>query len=186
VAQVGRQREAERAAAGFGVTGSEPALAQEAQLVLRHRSLQAEQQPVVHQARVVNPIGIDDQRARQAAEINQMMPVPAVARQPRRLDAVDRTDGAGAKLADQALEARTGRKTGTRPPEIVIDDGDGFEAGGAGSIGQSVLALLALQVAEHLRHRRLAYVDDGATRQMVSGDLGAHREPPRSGPPVLY
>ena len=174
-----RQREAERAAAGLAVPGGETALAEEVELVFGHRALQAEQQPVVHQARVVDTVRIDDQGAGQRAEIDQMMPVAPIARQPRRLEAEHRADGTGAEFGDQALEAGARGEAGARAAEVVVDHGDGREAGGARGIGEGVLPLLALEVAEHLRHRRLPDVDDGATRQMFSADLGAHRRPPR-------
>jgi hypothetical protein len=77
-----RQREAERAPAGLAVSCGEAALAEKVELVFGHRALQAEQQPVVHQTRVVDPVRIDHQRAGQRTEIDQMMPVAPVARQP--------------------------------------------------------------------------------------------------------
>ena len=103
-----RQREPERAAAGLAVPGGEAALPEEAELVLGHRPFQAEQQPVVHQARVVDAVRIDDQGAGQRAEVDQMVPVAPVARQPRGLEAEHRADGAGAELGDQTLEAGPG------------------------------------------------------------------------------
>ena len=177
--QTRRQREAERATVGLGVTCSKAPLAQKAELVLGHRSLQAEQQPVIHQARVVDPIRIDDQGAGQRAEIDQMMPVTPVARQPRRFDAEHRADGTGAEFGDQALEARARHEAGARAAKVVVDHGHGREAGGARGIGEGVLTLLAFEVAEDLRHRRLPDVDDGAARQMVSCDLSAHRRAAR-------
>ena len=104
-----------------------------------------------------------------------MMPVAPIARQPRRLDAEHGADGTGAEFGNQALEAGARGEAGARAAEVVVDHGDRHEAGGAGGVRESVLTLLALEVAEHLRHRRLPDVDDGATCQMISGDLGAHR-----------
>ena len=62
-AEAGRQREAKRAAARLRVPCGEAALPEEAELVLGHGAFQAEQQPVVHQARVVDAVRVDDQRA---------------------------------------------------------------------------------------------------------------------------
>src|SRR5262245_6004436 len=73
--QARRQREAERAAACLAVPGGQATLSEKAELLLGHCPLQAEQQPVVHQARVVDAVRIDDQGAGQRAEIDQMMPV---------------------------------------------------------------------------------------------------------------
>lgn len=57
------------------------ALAQQRQFQFARRALHAEQQPVVRQPRVVDPILIDNERADQAAELQQRMPIAAVARQ---------------------------------------------------------------------------------------------------------
>ena len=45
-----------------------------------------EQQPIVRMARIVDAVLVDDQRADQAAELEQRVPVATVARQPRCLD----------------------------------------------------------------------------------------------------
>ena len=61
--QTWRQREAERATVGLGVTCSKAPLAQKAELVLGHCSLQAEQQSVVDQPWVVDAIWVNHERA---------------------------------------------------------------------------------------------------------------------------
>jgi hypothetical protein len=98
------------------------------------------------------------------AEIDQMMPVAPIARQPRGFDAEHRADGTGAELGDQALEAGARREAGSRAAKVVVDHGHAREAGGARGVGEGVLTLLALEIAEDLRHRRLADVDDGTAR----------------------
>jgi hypothetical protein len=64
----------------LGVTSSDAALSHQAQFVFRHRSLQSEQQAVVDDSRIVGAIRIDDQGASERAQINEMMPIPPVAR----------------------------------------------------------------------------------------------------------
>ncbi len=169
----------------LAVPCGQAALSEKAKLVFGHRPLQAEQQSVVHQAWVVGAVRIDDQGAGQRAKVDQMMPVAPIARQPRCLEAEHGADGTGAELGHQALEARACGEAGARTAEVIVDHGDRHEAGGTGGVRESVLTLLALEIAEYLRHRRLPDVDDGATCQMISGDLGAHRLPPRcpSSPP---
>jgi hypothetical protein len=81
-AVAGRQGEPQLASASFTVPGLDAALAQQAELVLRHRSLQAKQKPIVDQPRIVNPVGINDQRPGQGTEVNEVVPIPAVAGQP--------------------------------------------------------------------------------------------------------
>src|SRR6185312_13904463 len=61
------KHEAVLAALGLGVSSGDSTLTKQAQLILRHRSLQSEKQAVVDKPRIVSPIGIDDQRAREGA-----------------------------------------------------------------------------------------------------------------------
>lgn len=61
-------------------------LAQDGQFHLAHRALHAQKKPVVGQLRVVHAVLIGQQAPHQAAELQQRVPVPAVAGEPRRLD----------------------------------------------------------------------------------------------------
>ena len=51
-------------------------LAQQRELEFAHGALQSKEQSVITPCRVVDPIGIDDQSPRQAAQLKQMVPVP--------------------------------------------------------------------------------------------------------------
>ncbi len=106
-AEARRKHEPELAAPRLGITGSDAALPHQAEFVFRHRPLQPEQQAVVDDSRIVGAIRIDDEGASERAQIDQMMPVPPVARQARRLDAVDSADIARAHHRDKPLEAGT-------------------------------------------------------------------------------
>jgi hypothetical protein len=55
----GRQAIAQLATARFRVASRKSAGAEQAQFVLGHRALEPEQQPVVHDPRVVHTVGID-------------------------------------------------------------------------------------------------------------------------------
>src|SRR3954468_8305653 len=77
-----RDGEEELAAAGLLLEGFERALTEERELHLAHGALHAEQKPVVRMARIVDPILIKDQRTDQAAELEQRVPVAAVAGEP--------------------------------------------------------------------------------------------------------
>ena len=55
------------------------ALLQKAQLVLGHRALQSEQQPVVRLPRLVDAIRVDEQRSDQSAQVDEVVPIPAIA-----------------------------------------------------------------------------------------------------------
>ena len=87
-----RKHEAVFAALRLGVAGGDAALAQQAQLIFRHRPLQPEQQAIVDESRIIGAVRIDDQRAGERAQVDQVMPVAPIARQPRSLDAIDGAD----------------------------------------------------------------------------------------------
>jgi hypothetical protein len=86
-------------------------LPQQAQLIFGHRPLQPEKQPIVDQARIVSTFGVDHQRSREGAQIDEMVPVAAVAGETGCLEAVDRADHARADGSDQLLEARPVHRT---------------------------------------------------------------------------
>ena len=172
-----RDGEEEFAAAGLLLQGFERALAEERELHLAHGALHAEQQPIVRMPRIVDPILVNDQRSDQAAELEQRVPVAAVAGEPRGLD---RDHGADAPLADggeQLLEARTG-DAGAGAAEIVVDHLDGSPPQRAGAVGESVLPTAALVIVENLIGGRLADIDESAAGQVFRRDLG-HRRLPR-------
>src|SRR5262249_18079416 len=105
------------------------------------------------------------------------MPVAAIAGKTRRFD---REHGADAALADrsqQALKTRT-PDTAAGAAEIIVDHLDVDPTELARTIRKPILPALALLIVQKLVDRRLPDVDDGAAREMFSGDL-AHRRPPR-------
>ena len=172
-----RDGEEEFAAARLLLQGFQRALAEQRQLHLAHRALHAEQQPIVRVARIVDAVLVDDQRADQAAELQQRVPVAAVAGEPRGLDRDHGADPALADRGEQLLEARPG-DAGAGAAEIVVDHLDGGPAQRAGAIGKAILPAPALVIVEHLVGGRLADVDEGAAGQVLRRDLG-HRRPPR-------
>ena len=137
------------------------ALAEDRKLHLAHRPLHAEQQSVVRRGRIVYAVLVDDDRADQAAKLQQGVPVTPVAGQARRLH---RHDGADAPLADrreQPLEARA-PDAASRSPEIIVNDLDVLPAKQSRSVGKAVLPTLALQIVSDLLGRRLPDVDNCA------------------------
>src|SRR3954471_5780807 len=168
--------EEEFAAARLLLQGFERALAEEGQLHLAHGALHAEQKAVVRVARIVDALLIGDQRANQAAELEQRVPVTAVAGEPRSLD---RDDGADAALTDggkELLKARPGN-AGAGAAEIVVNHLNGGPPQRAGAIDQGVLPAATLVIVEDLIGRRLADIKDSAAGQVFRRDLG-HRRPP--------
>src|SRR5262245_65322700 len=59
---------------------------QHMQLRLAHRSFEAEQQTVVEQCRMIDAVGIPDQRVGEASEVDEAVPIGIVARKARQLE----------------------------------------------------------------------------------------------------
>src|ERR1017187_5523463 len=127
--------------------------------------------------RVIDRFGVDQQRTDDAAKVQQGMPVPAIARQPRRFNAEDGADLPIAQFAQQTFKAGA-VCPGSRDPEIVIDHIDVLPAQRTCTIDKGILAPLAFQIVLHLIRRGLTDVHTSPPGQMISGDL-VHRRPPR-------
>src|SRR5438477_740338 len=115
------------------------------QLDLAHAAFEAEQEPVIEYARMVQTISVGDQRIDERAEIQQVVPVAIVAGQPRDLDGEDDADMAQTHLADESFETDASNASAT-DPEVIIDH---YHLGPRppqvdGPIHQTVLAALAL------------------------------------------
>jgi hypothetical protein len=104
-----RHADAQLTAPRFGAGGVEHAGTQHTELELADAALHAEQQPVVRPAGVIDPVQIDHARLHQPAELEQVMPVAAVAGDPGGIEAQHGPDLALTQPGDQPLEA--GRAT---------------------------------------------------------------------------
>ena len=91
------------------------------QLGLAHRALQTEHQPVVEVGRMVDAVGVGDQRVGQRAQVQQLVPVGVVAGQPADLDAEDDPDPAQPDVGDQILEPLPGGGVGPGPAQVGVD-----------------------------------------------------------------
>src|ERR1039457_27671 len=105
------------------------------------------------------------------------MPVPAISRQPRRLNA---ENGAHLPIAERAQQAfKAGAVCSrSRNPEIVIDYIDVLPAQRACMIDKGILAPLAFKIVLHLTRCGLTDVHTSPPGQMISGNL-VHGRPPR-------
>ena len=117
-----------------------------AQLELADAALHAQQQPVVGPARVIDAVDVDDARLYQAAQFEQVMPIPPVAGKTGGIEAQHGPDLARTQTRHQPLESRPRCRAGSRAAEIVVDDLDVPEAVMPCEIGQLVLAALTFQV----------------------------------------
>src|SRR5712671_2040938 len=153
------------------------ALTKQRQFQLAHCSLHAEQQAVIGVSRIIDSVLVYDDGPDQSTELDQRVPVATVAGEAGGFDGEYGADACLADRRQQTLEARPS-DAAARAAEIIIDNLNGGPSELFGAIGEPILAPLALPVVHELIRRRLADVDEGSAREMVSGDLG-HRRPPR-------
>ena len=142
-------------------------------LCLGHGPLQPEQQPVVVIRRVIEPIGIGQERMIPRTQLQQVVPVGAGARQPAHLQAKDQPDLVQGDLRQQPLESRPPLGGLTAASLVLVDDGDLRPAPAQleGALGEGVLAGGGFAMVEHLLRARLPDVDDGAALEMPGLDL---------------
>ena len=171
-------RHEQLATARLLLQGLKRALAQYRQLHLAHGSLHAEQQPVIGMARIVDAVLVEDECADKTTELQQRVPVAAIASKSRRLDRDHGTNASFAYGCQQLLEAGP-RDAAAGAAKVVINDSDIAPAELSRPIGKSILAALALQVVGDLIGGRLTNVDDGLTAEVLMRDL-AHAPPPSS------
>ncbi len=99
-------READRgyddefATAGLLIAGRERVLAQRIELILVETALQPQQQPVIALARRIDRLLVDQHGIDDAAHLDKLLRVTAVAGKPRHLPRCHRTDLAEADLGD--------------------------------------------------------------------------------------
>ena len=107
------------------------------------------------------------------ADLQQAMPVAAIAGQARDLQSQHDAGASQAHLGDQSLEAFAIGGRGSRLAQVAVDDDDPFDrpTQGHGPFAQGVLPLGALGVLEHLPQRRLADIQIGIPLEMAGVHL---------------
>ena len=182
-----RHADAQFAAPRFGAGGVEHARAQHAEFELADAALHAEQQPIVRPAGIVDPVQVDHPRLDQAAELEQMMPVAAVAGEPGGVEAQHGPDFSGAKPCHQPLEAGPRHHSAGGAAEVVVDHLDISEAPAPRHVDEFVLPPLALEIGLDLGLSGLPNIDHRLAlqhrgRQEISA-RHRHAPPPRRRPP---
>jgi hypothetical protein len=86
-----------------------------------HCALQAQQQAIVEVRGVVQPILIEYERVGERAQFEQPMPIRGVARQTRHFQAEHDSDATQTNFGDQALEAFSISRSGTRLSKVAVD-----------------------------------------------------------------
>ena len=100
-------------------------------------------------ARIVDSVLVDEYGADQSTELDQCMPVAAVAGETRSLEREHRTDTTVTDCGQQSLEAWTS-DAAARSSEIVVDDLDSHPAKLLGTIGKPILSSLAFKIVHEL------------------------------------
>ena len=137
--------------------------ANDVQLRFAHRALEAEQQAIVEQRRMIDAVVVADERVGDAAQFQQAIPIRIVPRQARDFQSEDDAHVSQGHFAGEASEAGALVGAGAGQPEIFIDD-DHLLLGPAqlaGSIGQGVLAGGGFAIMLDLARRGLANVNVG-------------------------
>ena len=163
-------------APGLLVACRKRTLAQKIQLVLIETSLQSQQQPVIALARRIDRLLVDQNGIDDAAHLDELLPVPAVAGEARDLPRGDRTDLAEADLGDHPIEAGARDAAGRRAAEIVIDRFDARPSQRRQAIAHRILQGAALAIVQNLMSGRLPHIQDCLALQMVQHDLLRHHD----------
>ena len=138
------------------------------QLGFAHRALQAQQQTVIEQRRVIYAVGVADERVGHRAQVQQPIPVGVVARHARDLQPEDDAHVRQCDFGGHAGEAVALMGRRARQSEVFIDHGHPIDAPAEclGTLGQRVLTRGGLAVVLDLRSRRLPHVDDRDAAQV--------------------
>jgi hypothetical protein len=152
-------------------------LAEHVQLGLADRPLEAEQQAVVVIARIVQAIGVGQQRVEQGAQLQELVPVLARAGQAAHLDAEHDADVPEAHLGQQALEARAALGGGAAAAQVLVDHQHPIRRPAPldRARAQGVLQRRRLAVLEDLLGGRLAHVDRRQPLEVTGLHLGRRR-----------
>jgi hypothetical protein len=110
----------EFAASRLLVSGRQGTLAQKIEFVLVEAALQPQQKPVVALARRIDHLLIDQYGIDDAAHLDELLPVAAIAGKPRHLPRRNRPDLAETDLGDHPVETGTSNAAGGRTSEIII------------------------------------------------------------------
>src|SRR6266478_4939747 len=137
----------EFAAPGLLIAGRQGTVAQKIELVLVEAALQSQQQPVVALTRRIDRLLIDQHGIDDAAHLDQLLPVTAVAGEARDFPRRDRIDRFDAKPAQRCQ-----------------------------TIAHRILQGAALAIVENLMGGGLPYIQDRLALQMVRPDLLRHHD----------
>ena len=141
---------------------------QKVQLRFAHRAFHPQEQPVVEVVRIVQAVFVENQRLAQGADLQQAMPVGAVARQARDFQPQDDPRPAQTHLRDEFLKPFPVGGVRPRLTQVAVDHVDALHrpAQRHGPLAQGILAFRAFRILKDLPHGRLPHVEISVTLQM--------------------
>ena len=134
------------------------------QLGFAHDPRQAEQQPVVIGARIVEALAVGEDHAKQRAQFEELVPIAVVARQSGGIQAEHEAGVAEPDLGDQPLETVPLGTLRPRLAEILVDDVNALArpAEADGAVDEAILQRGAFLVLADLVDRGLPHIGVGA------------------------
>ena len=166
--QADRQAAAQLAAGGLVLDAALQPGPEHVELRLGHDAHQPQDEPVVEQRRMVDAVGVGDQRVAHPGQVQQPVPGRVVPGQPGGLQRQDDPDLAERDLGDHALEPVP--LPGHRPgdAQVAVDDPDRLPrpAQLPGPADQVILAGGRLGVPLHLDQGGLADIDHGRSGEV--------------------
>ena len=143
---------------------------------LTDRTFEPEQQPVIEAARMIEPIGIRDERIDETTQVEQVVPLTIVAGHARDFGGYDDADVAQSHLGDESIESDASYASTAPTYSKVFIDHHYLRSRPAqlgGPLHQTILQALALLVVQDLAGRGLTNVDRGLASKMGGCDLRA-------------
>lgn len=140
------------------------------ELQLGDLAFEPEQEVPIGSGGVVDPIAVADEAVTVTAEIEQLVPLGAVPRQPGDIVGEDDADLAERDPSDELLQPLATHGGAAGLSQIGIDDLDvlGIPAALTGPLPEIVLEPLALEIVEDLVGAGLSDVDQGLAAPMES------------------
>src|SRR5262249_18684032 len=142
------------------------------QLQLGDQPLQTQEESPIGSSRIVDAILVADEAVAEAAQVQELIPVRAVACQARGVIREDDADLAQGHTADQFGEADPGPGGPRGLAEVCVDDIDrGLgPAAGEGPLAEVILESETLLMAGHLLRGGLADVDHSSSVAVAGSD----------------
>jgi hypothetical protein len=184
----GRESNRQLSPPGLTHPGAVQALLDGMQLHLAEGALQAQEQPVVEQARIVDGGVISDQGPAHGTQLEEPIPLGRVPGEADHLEGQDEAHLAQADRRGEIAKAIPPMSGGTSCPAlalILVDDPDLLRCPAEllGTFRQPVLPAGALWMLTDLVGMGLPHIDQGLLAQMPAVDLGVRHHPHRR--PVL-